>query len=565
LANSGEIGSKLRDSGRYELQQGATLPRILHSGSSRRRPGRHGEPADLVTGSSSALYDCDCGLLLDGATSYDCDCGLFFDDSHSYDCDCGLFVDSSRSYDCDCGLFLDRTGAFAGPLTPDLLVGQSLPPSVSLEGGWQAYLNMSGPVGVVALNPQAQRVLAAFEAPTLPDQAASRLPGLSRAVTGRAIRSLARSGLLRAAGESPRSRSQPSALSAWLHVTEACNLNCPYCYVRKRPTAMSRDVGRRAVEKLVETAVRHGYSALMLKYAGGEPTLSFPLVEDLHSHAGRFAAQAGLDLEGVLLSNGVGVSDGMLDFLAQTGLRLMISLDGGPDAHDRVRTGRDGRSTYDAVAGTVERALDRGLRPTVSITLTALALDGTAEAVAFALERDLPFNLNFYRERASGARCLSPLVPDLDPLVGAVRGIFALIDTYPAYPLPLAGILDRTRLDIPHDTACSAGRDYMAVSTRGQVSACQMLLEEPWASLADADPLDLIRRNGASIFAAPSEGSGCHDCPWRSACGGGCPLMRHTSLHAHYCQAYQILLPELVRLEARRLIAAHSSQPPYFQ
>jgi hypothetical protein len=49
------------------------------------------------------------------------------------------------------------------------------------------------------------------------------------------------------------------------------------------------------------------------------------------------------------------------------------------------------------------------------------------------------------------------------------------------------------------------------------------------------------------------------------ACAGGCPLMRGTILQAHYCQAYQILLPELVRLEAKRRIAAHASQPPYFQ
>jgi uncharacterized protein len=420
-------------------------------------------------------------------------------------------------------------------------------------------------VGVVTLNPEAQRILAAFEAPISPDQAAGRLPGLSRAAAARAMMDLARVGLLQPLAGSAPSPSRPSTLSAWLHVTEACNLNCPYCYVRKRPRAMSVGVGRRAVDKLVETAVRHGYSVLRLKYAGGEPALNFPLVQTVHTYAARCTAQAGLALEGVVLTNGVGVTGEMLDFLAQNRLRLMVSLDGGPSAHDRVRASRDGGSTHAAVTGTVQRALDRGLRPTVSITLTAFTLRGAAEAVAFALERDLPFNLNFYRECATGAERPSPLVPDLDPLVGAVHRIFDLISLYPAYPLSLAGILDRTRLDIAHDTACSAGRDYMAVNTGGQVSACQMLLEDPWANLADADPLDLIRRSGESVFAAPPEGSGCHDCQWRTACGGGCPLMRDTALHAHYCQAYQILLPELVRLEAKRLIAAHSSHPPYFQ
>jgi sulfatase maturation enzyme AslB (radical SAM superfamily) len=92
-----------------------------------------------------------------------------------------------------------------------------------------------------------------------------------------------------------------------------------------------------------------------------------------------------------------------------------------------------------------------------------------------------------------------------------------------------------------------------------------MLLEDPWASLADADPLDAIRRSGKSVFAAPTEDSECQACQWRTACAGGCPLMRGTPNNAHYCQVYQILLPELVRLEARRLIAAHASQPSFSQ
>jgi len=546
-------------SGSHELQQGTVLPRILHSGLSPRRPRRHdqdcacahSEPAALVTGSASALYDCDCGL--------------FHQASRSYDCDCGLVLDVARSYDCDCGLFLDGALGTAEPLPPVLWVRQNLPPPVSLEGDWRAYFNPSGPVGIATLNLEAQRVLTAFETPTSPHQAAGHLSEMSRAAVGGVMVDMARVGLLQPATESSRVPAQSSTLSAWLHITEACNLNCPYCYVQKRPTTMSEDVGYRAVDKLVQVAAKHGYTALKLKYAGGEPTLSFPLVEAVHTHAARAAARAGLALEGVILTNGAGVTNEMLDFLQDSRLRMMVSLDGGLATHDRVRASRDGQSTYAAVVGTVRRALDRGMQPTISITLTAFTLDGAAEAVAFALDRDLPFNLNFYRECAAASEGPSPLAPDLGQLVETVRRVFDLIGVYPAYPLPLTGILDRTRLDIPHEWACSAGRDYLAVNTRGQISACQMLLEDPWASLADADPLDAIRRSGTSVFSPPPETSDCHDCPWRAACAGGCPLMRDTPNHAHYCQAYQVLLPELVRLEAQRLIAAHSSQSPCFQ
>jgi radical SAM protein with 4Fe4S-binding SPASM domain len=239
---------------------------------------------------------------------------------------------------------------------------------------------------------------------------------------------------------------------------------------------------------------------------------------------------------------------------------LMVSLDGGPETHDRVRSRRDGASTYLSVTNTVERAIERGLRPSISITLTELSLDGVSEAVAFALQRQLPFNLNFYRECSSTGlgRGTSPLTPRPERLLEAMKGVFELIGRYPAYPLALGAILDRTRLDVPHNRTCSAGRDYMVVDSQGRVSACQMLLDVPWTDLEEQDPLDRIRQRGMDLFVPVDEQGECGQCPWRMACSGGCPLMRGSTLHDDYCRVYRALLPELVRLEAKRLIVRRS-------
>jgi uncharacterized protein len=431
--------------------------------------------------------------------------------------------------------------------------------SILLEGGWRAYWNPLGPVALVVLNPQAQQVLAAFEAPVSTDAAAARLPGIPAKEVDGAVASLAAAGLVHPVREVSPPRTHPSTLSAWLHMTDACNLNCPYCYVKKRPTAMSLEVGRRAVERLVATAVGHGYSSLRLKYAGGEPSLNFSVVRAVHNHAMRRTDEAGLAFEGVLLSNGVDMTEAMLDYLAESGMQLMVTLDGDPSAHDRVRGRRDGGSSHALVTGTIEGALARGLYPYVSITMTALNLEGTGQAVAFALDRRLRFNLNFYREYRPTRDRFSGLVPDLGRLIGAVQQAFDLIRAYPSYPMPLTGILDRTRLDVPHEHPCSAGRDYLVVGVNGKVSACQMLLEEPWTSLSADDLLTAVRKRGGRLFGAPVQGSECDACPWRVACGGGCPLLRRTALHDQYCRAYQVLLPELVRLEADRLIASYAT------
>ena len=55
-----------------------------------------------------------------------------------------------------------------------------------------------------------------------------------------------------------------SVLTAWLHVTNACNLRCPYCYVHKSPEGMDEATGTAAVEAIVASAVRHGLTGVKL-------------------------------------------------------------------------------------------------------------------------------------------------------------------------------------------------------------------------------------------------------------------------------------------------------------
>jgi uncharacterized protein len=467
------------------------------------------------------------------------------------------------TFDCDCACASDPPPGAERLLGRGQYVRADGLVSVALPEGWQTSFNPHGPVGIAVLNTPAQRVLAAFDRPLEPHLGVERVTGVPRRAAAEAVRTLVHIGLLRRVDGSPVAADRPSTLSAWLHVTEACNLDCPYCYVRKQPSMMSAELGRAAVDRLLEIAVQHGYTTLKLKYAGGEPTLNLAVIQAMHAHAARCAAGAGLVLEEVILSNGVGVADAVLDFLAGAGMRLMVSLDGGPDTHDRVRARRDGQSTYAAVVDTVERALARGLRPNISITLTALNLDGIEGAVAFALERELPFNLNFYRECSpagpGGAHhdgdAPSPLVPEPERLVATMLRILGLIQTFPTYPWPLTGVLDRTRLDVPHSHPCSAGRDYLVVGTDGRLSACQMLLDEPWSDLSAEDPLGAIRRCGEELFLPVEAHPDCNECQWRTACSGGCPLLRKSALHGHYCAVYRRLLPEVVHLEGKRLLA----------
>src|SRR5262249_24851250 len=153
------------------------------------------------------------------------------------------------------------------------------------------------------------------------------------------------------------------------------NLHCTYCYIAKSDEAMDEQTGRAAVDAVFRSAVANGFRAVKLKYAGGEATLNFGLIRLLHEHATMRAHELGVTLQEVVLSNGVALTRRMLQFLHEAGMRLMISLDGVGAAHDRQRVFVNGRGSFSQVAKAIERAIECGMAPDLSITVTGHSAD----------------------------------------------------------------------------------------------------------------------------------------------------------------------------------------------
>ena len=418
-----------------------------------------------------------------------------------------------------------------------------------------------GPAAVVVLNRTAAHILDAFALPATPAQVLPRLPGLATDAFHRAVDHLSALNLLQPTeGRTPSPAlpaSPPTTLTAWLHLTSACNLACTYCYLRLTGETMDVATGRAALQAIFRTAQRHGFSAVKLKYAGGEPTLHFDLLQTLHREALALARQTGLGLQEVVLSNGTRLDDGMLDFLRDAAIRLAISWDG--PAHDAQRPFVGGRGSAARVARTIDRALAQGLRPHLSITVTAHNVESLPEAVAFALDRGLLFNLNFYRGTGRGTP-LVPLTPDEGRLIAALRQALAVIEErLPPYSL-IAGLLDRVSLAAPHRYPCGVGHAYLVVDPRGQIARCQMEIEHPVTDVWTEDPLTSLRVvNGGFQNLPVEQRERCRACPWRYWCAGGCPLLTHrltgrSDRPSPYCRVYKTLFPEVLRLEGLRLL-----------
>ena len=351
----------------------------------------------------------------------------------------------------------------------------------------------------------------------------------------------------------------PDVLPVWLHVTDRCNLRCDYCYLSHANTDMSLATGHAAIDATFRSALTHGYRVVRIKYAGGEPLLRFSLVVELHRYAQSLAQQHGITLDGVILSNGTLLTADTVKRMQAEGLRLMISLDGLKTYHDNQRHFPDGCGSFDSVVHAIDMALVGDLVPDISITVSGRNAVGLSDVVAWVLERELPFSLNFYRQNKCSIS-QHDLRLEEDLIIAGMLNAYKVIENNLPQRSLLASLADRANLSFPHLRACSAGKDYLAFDTQGRVAKCQMALTQSITDCYHQDPLSAIRNSEVGLRnLSVDDKSECQKCEWRYWCGGGCPLETYRvsgryDMKSPNCNIYKALYPEIVRLEGLRLL-----------
>lgn len=137
-----------------------------------------------------------------------------------------------------------------------------------------------------------------------------------------------------------------------------CNLACTYCYLyegpdgswRDRPAAASAAVLDRTATRIAEHAERHALRDLALVLHGGEPLLAGagPLAEV--TGRVRELVPRGCQVHATVQTNATLLTEERLAVLADAGIRVGISLDGGTAAHNRRRVDHAGRPSWPAAA-----------------------------------------------------------------------------------------------------------------------------------------------------------------------------------------------------------------------
>ena len=147
-----------------------------------------------------------------------------------------------------------------------------------------------------------------------------------------------------------------------LHVAHTCNLNCSYCFASQGKyhgdrAIMSYEVGKRALDFLVENSGTR--RNLEVDFFGGEPLMNFGVVKDLVAYARSIEKEKNKNFRFTLTTNGLNITDEVIDFANNEMSNVVLSLDGRKEVHDRFRVDLAGRGSYDRIVPLFQKFVEK--------------------------------------------------------------------------------------------------------------------------------------------------------------------------------------------------------------
>lgn len=350
----------------------------------------------------------------------------------------------------------------------------------------------------------------------------------------------------------------PSRLSVWLHLTNQCNLRCVYCYVWKSQGSMSLTTAKKAMRKIVSGAKKHGFAEITVKFSGGECLLVLDRLLQIVTFSKKLAQENQIGITFVVMTNGVLITNKVARIFKKNNFRVVVSLDGLGKYHDKQRIFPGGKGSFMFVEKGIDALQKFKIPFNVSVTITDYNVTNVPELTRCLLDKNIAFTYNFFRENPHVSEKLKG---DDKKLIKYLIAAYRLIAKRPPRHSLINGLLDRVVFQKPHLHTCGVGQNYVVVRHDGKIVSCQMTLEKPIGSVNDSDVIEtmmqgnFIRPKGLNVLGK----SLCKNCQWRYICGGGCPLLTFSqkgkySLSSPYCTIYKSLIPEVLRVEAKRLI-----------
>lgn len=342
----------------------------------------------------------------------------------------------------------------------------------------------------------------------------------------------------------------PKVKSLTINVTQLCNLHCVYCAAGGDGT-YGEPVAKISIAKtLPQVEFFIGKLAVgeqfQITFLGGEPLLYPEAIQAIGNHAKEVAKKVGAKVSFKVITNATLISDKVLDVLADLNLNFIVSIDGPPESHDRVRPQKNGQGSAAAALEGLRLLLNRKEQFGKILIHAVFSKNNLDVEEAYRFFRSLPvdaFEFTFditESDRDSNIRFMSEMVKVAE-LAFSIGGESELrkISLFDSYFYAIDN-------QIKTENHCGAGKSLLSIDSKNRIYTCpldaggkqnvvgenQLINDTMLVPLQDS----LIEKNN------------CQSCWARFLCGGGC-MFAHKSLtgdkhkkHNSYCERTRYLI-----------------------
>lgn len=322
----------------------------------------------------------------------------------------------------------------------------------------------------------------------------------------------------------------------WIHVTDTCNLGCPFCYYKAKGIGANLPVTNINKEKLFEFLFSIPEEQReTITISGGEPFLNedLPCIvktlkEDLHFN---FV---------MVISNGT-VRHDLYDKVIPYVDYLQISIDGiSPEKHEKTR----GKNTFALMKEGISKAqsVRRG-SVRLSYTVTADNVSELPELAQFAFEQEVnSIHINKLmrvgKNIANEARispellkekieCFKKNVYEYNSKINYIREILEVGNEDRRKFITYSNSFNmENKIEVAGRlTGCGLGAGMISIDADGTIYACPSLHNPDFVIGSLEEGYDDAVRRGremSSLYDVDNEKMECKACKYRYFCGGGC-------------------------------------------
>lgn len=350
--------------------------------------------------------------------------------------------------------------------------------------------------------------------------------------------------------ESVIEKSSQKIKSLTINVTQLCNLHCVYCAAGGDGTYGEPIAKISIAQTLPQVEFFLGKleagEQFRITFLGGEPLLYPEAIQIIGKYASEVAAKVGAKISFKIITNGTLISDKVLDTLADLKANFIVSIDGPPEAHDRVRPQKNGQGSAVAALEGLRLLLNRKEQFGKILIHAVFSKNNLDVVEAYRFFRNFPVDAFEFTyditesDRGSNLRFMSEMakVAELAFSIGGEKELrkFSLFDSY-------FYAIDN---QIKTENHCGAGKSLLSIDSKNRIYTCPLDVGGKQNVVGENQLINdtmLVPFQDSLI-----EKNNCQSCWARFLCGGGC-MFAHKSLtgnkhkkHISYCERTRYLI-----------------------